>query len=302
MILVTGSSGFVGSHLVDQLLEQGEKVRGVDVRPPHRKDFDFAKVDIRSYRATLKAVRGAEFVYHLAALTSHRLSLRRPQIYTDTNIMGTRNVLEACRKNGVRKVVFSSSSSIYGRPAPNELPLRENSPARPMGPYAISKLAGENYCYFYNHALGLPTVTLRYFNVIGPRARNDICITIFADRILKGLQPIVFGNQTTRDFTDVRDTVKATMLSMERDEAVGQIINVGAGRETKVSGIAQMTIDALGKRGKIEPLVDDSKLSPHEAVRHFSDISKAKQLLKWQPRFSAKDAIEEYAKWIKTKV
>jgi nucleoside-diphosphate-sugar epimerase len=298
-ILVTGSSGFIGSHLVDRLIEKGEIVKGLDIRKPHRDDYEFLRVDVRNYAAVRRAMEGIKIVYHLAALTSHRLSLKKPHAYTDTNVLGTRNVLEACRKTNVQRLVFTSSSSIYGRPSDDELPLKETSPLRPMGPYAVSKIAAEHYCHFYRRAYGVETVVLRYFNVIGPRAREDICLTIFAKRVLNGLQPIVFGERITRDFTDIRDTVNTTILAMEREEANGQILNIGVGKETKVLDLAWMVIDTLGKGGEIEPLVDERRLSPHEAVRHFADITKAKRVLNWQPRFTAKDAVHEYAKWIK---
>jgi nucleoside-diphosphate-sugar epimerase len=299
-VLVTGSSGFIGSHLVDRLIERGEKVVGIDIKRPHRKDYDFKRVDIRDYDSVLKAVKGVKQVYHLAALTSHRLSLRRPHLYMDTNTIGTRNILEACRKARIEKAVFTSSSSIYGKPRPEELPLTEQSKIDPLSPYAISKVAAENYCKFYQQVYGLPVTIVRYFNVIGPRCRKDICLMIFARRVSKNLPPIVFHREATRDFTHVLDAVEATILAMENRDVDNEIFNIGAGRETSVLDLAWMVIEEFRKKGELEPVIDERRFGPHEAVRHYSDNTKARKLLKWSPRFTARDAVRQFVKWFKS--
>lgn len=244
--LVTGAAGFVGSNLVHALLERGEEVRGIDnavhSRPENiagildKDKFDFRDADITDLDAVRSACKGVDFVLHQAALGSVPRSLDDPLATNDANIVGTLTVFQAARRSGVKRVVYASSSSVYGDTP--TLPKRESMPANPISPYAVSKYAGELYAQSFYKVMHLETVSLRYFNVFGPRqhpsSQYAAVIPKFIRLMLNGEQPVILGDGTqTRDFTFVDNVVSANLLACQAPPAsvCGKMFNIAAGKK-----------------------------------------------------------------------
>ncbi|MBE0644907.1 MAG: SDR family oxidoreductase [Bacteroidetes bacterium] len=234
--LVTGGGGFIGSNLVEELLKSGQTVRVLDnfstgkrenLRP-FISDFELIEGDIRSYHVTDRAVRGTEIILHQAALPSVPRSINDPITSNEVNVVGTLNILEAARSHGVRRIVYASSSSVYGdNPM---LPKVETMTPKPLSPYAVSKLAGEHYCRIFSELYGIETVALRYFNVFGPRqdpnSQYSAVIPRFINAMLNGTSPMIYGDgEQSRDFTYVSNVVRANMLAATEADAVGKAMN-----------------------------------------------------------------------------
>jgi len=254
--LVTGGAGFIGSHIVDGLLAQGNEVvvydnlsTGSKKNLPNDKNATFIEGSITDADDLAKALDGVEYVFHQAALASVPLSVERP---LDTNlhcVTGTLNVLNEARKAGVKRVVYAASSSAYGD-QPN-LAKRESDLPAPLSPYAVAKLAGEYYCQAFYHTYGLETVGLRYFNVFGPRQDPDspysAVIPIFLTLLLTGKQPVVYGDgQQSRDFTYVQNIVSANLSAMAAENVAGRIINVANGKSTSLLTLLRLLNEYLG--------------------------------------------------------
>jgi UDP-glucose 4-epimerase len=292
MDLVTGGAGFIGSHLVEELVRRGGSVRVLDnLSTGHLKNLDavldridFVEGDILDEDAVHAAMRGVRRVFHQAALRSVPRSVDDPLSSNRVNVDGTLNVLTAARVAGVERVVYASSSSVYG--AAEALPLREDQTPRPVSPYAVSKLAGEHYCQVFTRVYGLPTVGLRYFNVFGPRQSPEsqyaAVIPRFIAAALRSESLEVHGDGLqSRDFTHVRNVVAANCLAAERADAVGEVFNVACGRQYSLMDIIQI----LGR----EPLSGTRLIHWHHAparpgdVRHTqADLTKAARGLGYQ--------------------
>ncbi len=238
--LVTGGAGFIGSHIVDELVRRGECVRVLDNFSTGKREnlsstieqIELIEGDIRDLGTVRNAVQGVDYVLHQAALPSVPRSVADPMTSHEVNATGMLNILIAARDTQVRRVVYASSSSVYGN-SPT-LPKREEMPTNPLSPYAVSKLAGESYCCAFYQVYGLPTVALRYFNVFGPRqdptSQYSAVIPKFMMAMLRGEPPTIHGDGTqSRDFTYVANVVNANLLACERDEAIGQVMNVACG-------------------------------------------------------------------------
>jgi UDP-glucose 4-epimerase len=269
LLLVTGAFGFIGSHLVERLLDIGEEVLAVGVAPPAEDNLEHLTAhrnahlmrvavldlaDLNSFKRLLRSFQPST-IYHLAALASHRLSHRDPHPYLHNNLNTVLTVLEAARTTEpTPKIVFTSSSSVYGD---NQPPLREDMTPKPRGPYALSKLMGEQLCRLYSEEYGLQCPIIRYFNVVGERCRGNIVFKIFADRIARGEPVEVNGRYVDgvfkpaeRDFTYVRDAVEATILVGEK--GVGsEIYNIGFGRPVSVAKVAELLMASMERRVKI---------------------------------------------------
>lgn len=245
LYLVTGGAGFIGSHLVEELIRRSEQVRVVDNFSTGRREnlgqlttqIDLIEGDIRDLDLLRNAMRGVDFVLHQAAIVSVPQSMADPMTTHQVNVNGTLNVLIAARDAKVKRVVLASSCSVYGDN--DDLPLKETYPPRPLSPYAASKLAGEIYGQTFFAAYGLPTVGLRYFNVFGQRQNpnGDYAAVIpkFVTRLLAKQAPLIYGDgKQTRDFVHVSDIVRANLLACERDAAAGQIFNVASGKQTSL--------------------------------------------------------------------
>ena len=246
--MVTGGGGFIGSHLVDRLLREGYSVRVLDnFATGHRAnlvpaldEIELLEGDIQSYERVHNAVRGCELVFHLAALPSVPRSVQDPLTSNASNVTGTLNVLLNARDEGVRRVVFSSSSSVYG--ANPELPKREDMATIPIAPYAVSKLAAENYCRSFFNVYGLETVALRYFNVFGPRqdplSQYSAVIPRFITAIIEGREPVVHGDgEQSRDFTYIDNAVDANVLAASAQRVAGQSFNIACGERISLNAL-----------------------------------------------------------------
>ena len=234
--LVTGGAGFIGSNIVEELVRRGESVRVIDDfstgsrdnLDPCKEFVDIIEGDIRNYADAYRAVQGVELVLHEAALPSVPRSIADPIASNDVNVNGTLNILRAARDAGVSRVVFASSSSVYGN-APT-LPKQEEMPTNPLSPYAVSKLAAESYVRVFAHVYGIPTVVLRYFNVFGPRQNPDsqysAVIPKFIKAMMAGKRPVIYGDGTqSRDFTFVANVVEANIRAATREIPPGSVMN-----------------------------------------------------------------------------
>lgn len=289
-VLVTGGGGFIGSHLVQRLLGERSSVRVLDNFATGRREnlqevldrIDLIEGDLQSYERVRNAVRGCELVFHLGALPSIPRSIQDPLTSNASNVVGTLNVLLAARDEGVRRVVYSSSSSVYG-PDP-ELPKRENMPALPIAPYAVSKLAGEGYCRAFSRVYGLETVSLRYFNVFGPRqdprSQYSAVIPNFISAALSGAPPVIHGDgEQSRDFTYVDNAVEANLLAARAEAASGETFNVACGKRVSLNEIVDRLRGLSGM--EIEPLHGDPR--PGDLRHSLADVSRAREVLGYEP-------------------
>lgn len=292
--IVTGGAGFIGSNLVDELINRGDEVVIIDNLSTGKEDninqkARFHKEDIRNLENLIEIFKDADYVFHLAALARVQPSIENPILYHDVNVNGTLNVLEAARQVGAKKVVFSASSSAYG--GQEEMPLREDMPVDPMSPYALHKYIGERYLKLYNQLYGLSTVSLRYFNIYGNRQplEGAYCLVmgIFANQRLKGESMTITGDgENRRDFTSVVDAVRANIMAAESENVgKGEVINIGRGKNYSVNELAEMI---GGPTKNIEP-----RIEPKETL---ADNSLAKKLLNWEPTVELTDWIKEYKK------
>ncbi|MEO1511618.1 MAG: NAD-dependent epimerase/dehydratase family protein, partial [Planctomycetota bacterium] len=308
--LVTGGAGFIGGHIVAALLDLGATVAVIDdlsnstlehLGPLIEQDPErlrLVRASILDPRAVEIAMRGAEVVFHAAALCSVPRSIEDPRRTWEVNAGGTMAVLEAARRVGVRRFVYSASSSAYGD-VPG-LPKRESSPVSPVSPYAASKLAGEHAVAAFAHSFGLTAVSLRYFNIIGPRQAADSpyagVIPAFAKRIVAGEAPVIFGDGSqTRDFTPVQNAVYANLLAATvADPAPGLVCNIGAGERTTVSALASRVCAAFGKP-ELEPEHHPARTGD---VRHSqADITLAREALGYEPFVELGESIENTVAW-----
>jgi UDP-glucose 4-epimerase len=296
-VLVTGGGGFIGSNLVRALLERGDDVRVLDNFATGNRanlaglDVEIVEGELRSYERVHAAVRGVEVVHHLGALGSVPRSVQDPLTTSAVNVEGTLNVLLAARDEGVRRVVFASSSSVYGSSA--ELPAREDGPVDPISPYGVAKLAAERYCVSFSRVYdAFETVVLRYFNVFGPRqnpySEYAAAVPLFISAVARGDEVTVFGDGgQARDFTYVANVVDANLRAAEAERANGLIFNIAAGRPHSVNDL----LDAIGglldkqvKRRDAEPRAGDIRDS-------FADVSAAQEILGWEPRIGFEEGL-----------
>jgi len=306
-VLVTGGAGFIGSHLVESLLKLGSRVVAYDnfddFYPGKEKNveqslqdqrYQLVRGDILDRETLGKVMRGVDVVFHLAAQAGVRYCINDPYKAEQVNVIGTLNVLTLAKERKVKKLVCASSSSVYGNPV--KPVLTEDHPLRPTNPYGVSKLAAERYCLAFHDTYGSPVTCLRYFSVYGPRGRPDQVIYAFAQSVAAGEAPTIFGDgKVTRDFTFVSDVVSATVLAAMADESVGEVFNIGYGREFSMEKIARMVIDYFG-----------AQTEPHFADPYRGDFSrtlcsnqKARNLLRWSPQVPLEEGIVEFLDWFK---
>lgn len=312
-LLITGGAGFIGSHLVDRLLATGVDhitvvddfndfyapvVKRANVQA-HLADsrYSLAEVDIRD-RATLEKLFAAnhfDCIVHLAARAGVRPSLSEPQLYIETNINGTMNLLELARRYKVNQFVFGSSSSVYGVNA--KVPFSEDDPIRqPISPYAATKGAGELLCHTYSHLYGIRCVCLRFFTVYGPRQRPDLAIHKFSQLITAGKPIPVFGDGTTRrDYTYVDDIIAGVLAAIEYDKSNYEVINLGESRTVELREL----IALLEKELDTHALIDRQPMQPGDVPQTFADIEKAKRLLAYNPQTQIEEGIRRFVEWFR---
>jgi UDP-N-acetylglucosamine/UDP-N-acetyl-alpha-D-glucosaminouronate 4-epimerase len=297
-VLVTGGAGFIGSHLVQALLERGDQVRVLDNFSTGARaniaglGVEVVEGELRSYERVHNAVRGTEVVFHLGALGSVPRSVQDPLTSGAVNVEGTLNVLLAARDEGVRRVVFASSSSIYGNQA--ELPLRESMAPDPISPYGVAKLAAERYCVSFSRVYhSFETVVLRYFNVFGPRqdpnSQYAAVVPLFITAIAAGRPVTIFddGGQS-RDFTFVENVVAANLLAADAEGASGRIFNVSAGRPTSVGELSDTIGTLLGKPVEREYFPP----RPGDLRNSWADIDDARGTLGFEPTVSLEEGLQ----------
>jgi UDP-glucuronate 4-epimerase len=315
-LLVTGGAGFIGSHLVDRLLKSDlEQITVVDdfndfydpeikrenIRE-HLKDprYRLMGADIRDRVALQKIFNDNRFdgIVHLAARAGVRPSLREPQLYSETNINGTLNLLELARHHGIKQFVFGSSSSVYGINA--KVPFSEDDPIRqPISPYAATKAAGELLCHTYSHLYGLRCICLRFFTVYGPRQRPDLAIHKFA-KLISQRQPIpVFGDGTTRrDYTYVDDIIDGVRAAMGYDQSDYEVFNLGESRTVELNELIGLLEKELGTKA----IVNREPPQPGDVPQTFADITKARKLLGYNPQTQIEDGLHRFVEWFRTKL
>ena len=291
LVLVTGGAGFIGSNLVDALIDRGLRVRIVDnITTGSRRQVnpraELFEADIRDLESIRPAFAGVDCVFHVAALPRVPLSIEKPVETHMVNVIGTLNVLLAARDAGVRRVVYSGSSSAYGDQP--RLPLREDMTPNPLNPYALQKLTGEQYTRLFHRLFSMQTLTLRYFNVFGPRMAHEgayvTVISVFLRARREGKPLTIHGDgEQTRDFTHVRDVVRANLLAMDSAIADGRAINIGHGRNISINRVAQL----IGG-----PTVN-LPARPGDARDTLADNSEAQRVLGWRPEVNFEDGLAE---------
>lgn len=296
--LVTGGAGFIGSHLVDRLVRDGWRVRVLDDFSTGRDaNLEGALAAVQLVRGDLldpptleRAVAGVEVVFHQAAVPSVPRSVAEPLRTHEVNATGTLRVLEAARRAGVRRVVYAASSSAYGDTP--ELPKVETMPPRPRSPYALQKWAGEAYCALYAELYGLETVSLRYFNVFGPRqdpgSEYAAVVPRFATACLRGEPPVVYGDgEQTRDFTFVADAVQANVRAADAPAASGAVVNVAGGRRVSLNELLALLADVTG--AQVRPRHEPPR--PGDVRDSLADLGRARALLGYEPSVDLREGL-----------
>jgi nucleoside-diphosphate-sugar epimerase len=307
--LVTGGAGFIGSHLVDALLDRGDTVRVLDDLSSGNisnidhclAQIDFINGDIRNPDDLKKALKGVDLVFHQAAFVSVPLSLQDPESCLDVNVQGTQKVLEYSRQAGVKRVVLASSAAVYGEIA--DFPLMETGRLNPLSPYATSKYINEVLSSMYTDQFGLEVVALRYFNVYGPRQdpKSDYAavIPIFIENLLSDDTPVIFGDgNQSRDFVYVSDVVRANLLAGQSNDAPGRVINICGGKDIGVNDILK-TLSSILMR-EIEPIYE----SPREGdiYRSVGDPSHAREIIDFEPQTGLRSGLEMTINWMRGSV
>jgi nucleoside-diphosphate-sugar epimerase len=301
--LVTGGAGFIGSHLTEELIRRGERVRVADsLITGHRKNLahlsgvEFFEGDVADLAFATRAVQGVDYVLHQAAIPSVPRSVEDPITSNRANIDSTLNILVAARDAGVKRVVYAGSSSAYGNTP--TLPKHEDMPTNPLSPYALQKLVGEQYMQMFTSLYGLETVTIRYFNVFGPRQDPSSpysgVISVFAKALLDNKAPTIHGDgEQTRDFTYVANVVDGVLRAVTAPHASGQVVNVATGTRISLNQLFAAMRDAIGSR--LEPSYGPPR---HGDVKDsLADITRARTLLGYEPSVSLEEGLKKTIEW-----
>lgn len=302
-MLVTGGAGFIGFNIVDRLLAEGFEVTVLDnfwsgkmeniSNCVNAKSFNLVRGDIRDVALVRKVVRDVDVVFHEAALVDVALSVKNPLLFDDVNVVGTLNLLKASVDSGVERFVFPSSAAVYGDSKPTK--KKENMLPAPISPYGVSKLAAENYVHAFSNLYGLQTVSLRCFNVYGPRQSSTSSYTgvipAFMNRLLKGEPPIIHGDgKQSRDFVCVDDVVSANMLALESRAATGEAFNIASGTATTIHRLAKILM-RITNNEHLKPIFTKRRAGD---IKHcVGDISKAKRLLGFNPETRIDDGLSK---------
>lgn len=311
-ILVTGGAGFIGGHLAETFVEQGHAVTVLDNFDPFYHPgikrravercrtateessgtYELVEGDVRDEGTVSELVTDADYVYHQAAQAGVRISVENPRKPNEINVDGTLNVLDAARDSPTNRVVLASSSSVYGKP--QYLPYDETHPTTPVSPYGVSKLAAEQYARVYAEIYGLPTVSLRYFTVYGPRMRPNMAISNFVSNCVNGEPPVIYGNGTqTRDFTYIDDVARANRKLLETDAADGEAMNIGSTGTIDIRTLAEEVRDQIAPNVALEY----GERSDADAEHTHADTAKANEIIGYEPTISIQEGIELFVEW-----
>ncbi len=303
-VLVTGGAGFIGSHIVRGLLERGDRVRVLDNFSTGKRenlaglDVEIVEADLRDASRVTSACRGVETIFHQAAFISVPLSMKEPAECFDVNVTGTASLLQAAHKYGVKRVVFASSAAVYGDS--DAYPLAEETPLRPLSPYAASKRVDEIYGQLYTTSFGLEVVGLRYFNVYGPRQRPDsqyaAAVPIFIRRLLDGKPITIFGDGgQTRDLIFVGDVVRANLIAAEHPSAPGGVFNICTGIETRVNDLVEILQDLFPSA----PAPEFTDPRAGDIYRSIGSPQKAAQVIGFSAETSLEEGLRQTVEWMK---
>lgn len=300
-ILVTGADGFIGSHLTEELVRRGHRVRAFVLYNSFntwgwldhsaeeiKRELDVFAGDIRDPHGVRQAMRGCDVVLHLAALIAIPYSYHSPDTYIDTNVKGTLNVVQAARELGISKVVHTSTSEVYG--TARFVPITEEHPLQPQSPYSASKIGADQIAMSFYYAFGTPVSIIRPFNTYGPRQSARAVIPTIITQIAAGKRKIRLGAVSpTRDFNYISDTVRGFIAVAESDKSVGQILNIGSNEEISIGETAKLIAEVMHAGIEIE--TDEQRLRPasSEVERLLADNTKARELLGWKPEFAGRD-------------
>ena len=312
-ILITGADGFIGSHLTEALVRQGHNVRAFvqynsfnswgwldhcvsDVKGK----FEIFAGDIRDPHGVKEAMTGCETVLHLAALIAIPYSYHSPDTYVDTNVKGSLNVLQAARELGIKRIVHTSTSEVYG--TARFVPITEEHPLQGQSPYSATKIAADQLAYSFYSSFGLPVVIARPFNTYGPRQSARAVIPTIITQIANGQRKIKLGAiSPTRDFNFVQDTVAGFIAAMNSDKGLGEVVNFGSNFEISIGDTVKMIAEVM--KAEIEIITDDNRLRPEnsEVERLWADNTKAKELFGWKPIYAGREGFKrglaETAEW-----
>jgi len=307
-ILVTGAEGFIGSHLTELLVEKGYSVKafvrynftnnwGWLESSKYLKDIEIYTGDVRDYDSVYDSMKDVDVVFHLAALIGIPYSYVSPLAYIKTNTEGTYNILEAGRKLGVNRIIVTSTSEIYG--TAQYVPIDEKHPYNPQSPYAASKASADHLALSYYRSFGTPVTIIRPFNTYGPRQSARAIIPTIITQVLSGKAQIRLGNLTpTRDLNYVKDTANGFITVGLHEKTIGDVYNIGSGREISIGELAQKIIDLLGRH--VEIVQDEQRVRPEksEVERLLCNADKAKALTGWKPQYTLEEGLKETIEWI----
>lgn len=308
-ILITGGAGFIGSHLCDKYVKNEDTVLCLDnfmngnlMNIRHLlnyRNFKLINGDIRDFDLLEKMLRDIDVVFHLAAQIHVDRSIIEPKLTYEINVLGTQNILEVARMYDVEKIIHASTSEVYG--SAQYAPMDENHPLNAPHPYGASKIAADRMCYSYIETYGMNICIMRPFNLYGPRQKDSGyggAISLFTKRVLSNMPPIIYGDgEQRRDYTYIDDIVRAYDAILNSEKSLREPINFGTGKEIKIIDLANKIIDLCDKEGKIKPVHVEPR--PGEVKRLVADISKAKELLGWEPKHTNEEGLKKFIDWYK---
>ena len=309
-ILITGGAGFVGSHLCEKYTKNGDTVLCLDnfmngsltnIRQLlNYRNFKLVNGDIRDFDLLEKITRDVDVIFHLAAQIHVDRSIVEPKMTYEVNVLGTQNILEVARMYDVEKLIYASTSEVYGSTL--YAPMDENHPLNAPHPYGASKIAADRMCNAYIETYGMDVCIMRSFNLYGPKQKDSGyggVISLFTKRVLNNMPPIIYGNgEQTRDYTYVDDIVRAYDMVLNYKKEIREPINFGTGKEIKIIDLANKIIELCGRRGNIKPVHVEPR--PGEVQRLIADISKAKEILGWEPNYTIEDGLKKFLDWYKS--
>lgn len=307
-VLVTGGEGFIGSHLTERLVREGAEVRVLALYNPFgwygwldpevHTSVELLPGDVRDAERVAGAVEGCDVVFHLAALIGIPYSYVAPESYVQVNVQGTVNVATACHRHGVGRLVHTSTSETYGTAV--TVPISEDHPMQPQSPYSASKIGGDMMALSFHHAFELPVAVVRPFNTYGPRQSTRAVIPTILSQLHKGATEIKLGSTSpTRDFNFVDDTVAGFLAVAACDRALGEVVNVGSGREISIDDLVHLLVEITGSEAEV--VTDEARLRPagSEVERLLCDNTRAREWAGWEPQVPLEEGLRRTSEWVR---